>query len=328
MSLPRIVITAGEPAGIGPDVIVKALQSDIAARIAVVADADLLKRRATMLGIACDIQKLDIPSEVSAHIPNRIQVLHTPCLDDVVPRTLNVANARYVITTLERAASLTQDGVFDAIVTAPVQKSIITDSGIPFSGHTEFFADFFRCEDVVMLLTNQKFKVALATTHLPLRDVPNAISKDGLCKQFRIIHRSFCELYGVEKPRIAMLGLNPHAGEGGHLGKEELDTLIPARDVALSEDIDVSLPLPADTAFVSEVGKRADVILAMYHDQGLPVLKTAGFGHSVNVTLGLPIIRTSVDHGTALELAASGKASEGSLLAAINEAIVCAHHQA
>lgn len=328
MSLPRIVITAGEPAGIGPDVIVKALQSDIAARIAVVADADLLKRRATMLGIACDIQKLDIPSEVSAHIPNRIQVLHTPCLDDVVPRTLNVANARYVITTLERAASLTQDGVFDAIVTAPVQKSIINDSGIPFSGHTEFFADFFRCEDVVMLLTNQKFKVALATTHLPLRDVPNAISKDGLCKQFRIIHRSFCELYGVEKPRIAMLGLNPHAGEGGHLGKEELDTLIPARDVALSEDIDVSLPLPADTAFVSEVGKRADVILAMYHDQGLPVLKTAGFGHSVNVTLGLPIIRTSVDHGTALELAASGKASEGSLLAAINEAIVCAHHQA
>lgn len=328
MSLPRIVITAGEPAGIGPDVIVKALQSDIAARIAVVADADLLKRRATMLGIACDIQKLDIPSEVSAHIPNRIQVLHTPCLDDVVPGTLNVANARHVITTLERAASLTQDGVFDAIVTAPVQKSIINDSGIPFSGHTEFFADFFRCEDVVMLLTNQKFKVALATTHLPLRDVPNAISKDGLCKQFRIIHRSFCELYGVEKPRIAMLGLNPHAGEGGHLGKEELDTLIPARDVALSEDIDVSLPLPADTAFVSEVGKRADVILAMYHDQGLPVLKTAGFGHSVNVTLGLPIIRTSVDHGTALELAASGKASEGSLLAAINEAIVCAHHQA
>ena len=327
MSLPRIVITAGEPAGIGPDVIVKALQSDIAARIAVVADADLLTRRANMLGIACDIHKLDIPSEVSAHIPNRIQVLHAPCLDDVVPGTLNVANARYVITTLERVASLTKDGVFDAIVTAPVQKSIINDSGIPFSGHTEFFADFFRCEDVVMLLTNQKFKVALATTHLPLRDVPNAISKDGLCKQFRIIHRSFCELYGVEKPRIAMLGLNPHAGEGGHLGKEELDTLIPARDVALSEDIDVSLPLPADTAFVSETGKRADVILAMYHDQGLPVLKTAGFGHSVNVTLGLPIIRTSVDHGTALELAASGKASEGSLLAAINEAIVCAHHQ-
>ena len=327
MSLPRIVITAGEPAGIGPDVIVKALQSDIAARIAVVADADLLKRRANMLGIACDIQKLDIPSEVSAHIPNRIQVLHTPCLDDVVPGALNIANARYVVATLERAASLTQDGVFDAIVTAPVQKSIINDSGIPFSGHTEFFADFFRCEDVVMLLTNQKFKVALATTHLPLRDVPNAISKDGLCKQFRIIHRSFCELYGVEKPHIAMLGLNPHAGEGGHLGKEELDTLIPARDVALSEDIDVSLPLPADTAFVSETGKRADVILAMYHDQGLPVLKTAGFGHSVNVTLGLPIIRTSVDHGTALELAASGKASEGSLLAAINEAIVCAHHQ-
>ena len=327
MSLPRIVITAGEPAGIGPDVILKALQSDIAARIAVVADADLLQRRANMLGIACDIQKLDLPNEVSAHVPNRVQVLHTPCLGEVVPGTLNVANARYVVSTLERAAGLTQDGVFDAIVTAPVQKSIINDSGITFSGHTEFFADFFRCEDVVMLLTNQKFKVALATTHLPLRDVPNAISKDGLCKQFRIIHRSFCELYGAEKPRIAMLGLNPHAGEGGHLGKEELDTLIPARDVALSEDIDVSLPLPADTAFVSETGKRADVFLAMYHDQGLPVLKTAGFGHSVNVTLGLPIIRTSVDHGTALELAASGKASEGSLLAAINEAIVCAHHQ-
>ena len=328
MSQPRIVITAGEPAGVGPDVVLRALQFELAASVAVIGDIGVLRDRAGLLGISCDIHCLDKAEDVLPHDAGRVQVLHTPCVQAVVPGALNVANAPYVVSTLAMAAELTRDGLYDAVVTAPVQKSIINDSGIPFSGHTEFFADFFHCDDVVMLLANQQFKVALATTHLPLRDVADAISRDSLCKQLRIISQSFSKLYGISRPKIAMLGLNPHAGEGGHLGREEIDELIPACESARSEGIDVSLPLPADTAFVSEEVKAADVVLAMYHDQGLPVLKTAGFGDSVNITLGLPIIRTSVDHGTALSLAGSGDASEGSLLAAINEAITCSQHRA
>jgi 4-hydroxythreonine-4-phosphate dehydrogenase len=327
MSQPRIVITAGEPAGIGPDVVLRALQSELAAKIAVITDINVLQDRADLLGISCYIDHLEKPEDVLPHAPGRVQVLHTPCAQDVVPGTLNATNAPHVISTLTMAAELTLDGLYDAVVTAPVQKSIINDSGIPFSGHTEFFADFFDCDDVVMLLANQQFKVALATTHLPLRDVADAISRDSLCTQLAIISRSLSRLYGIPKPKIAMLGLNPHAGEGGYLGREEIDELIPACESARDEGIDVSLPLPADTAFVSKEVQAADVILAMYHDQGLPVLKTAGFGDSVNITLGLPIIRTSVDHGTALTLAGSGEASEGSLLAAINEAIICSQHR-
>jgi 4-hydroxythreonine-4-phosphate dehydrogenase len=327
MSQPRIVITAGEPAGIGPDVVLRALQSELAAKIAVITDINVLQDRADLLGISCYIDHLEKPEDVLPHTPGRVQVLHTPCAQDVVPGTLNATNAPHVISTLTMAAELTLDGLYDAVVTAPVQKSIINDSGIPFSGHTEFFADFFDCDDVVMLLANQQFKVALATTHLPLRDVADAISRDSLCTQLAIISRSLSRLYGIPKPKIAMLGLNPHAGEGGYLGREEIDELIPACESAREEGIDVSLPLPADTAFVSKEVQAADVILAMYHDQGLPVLKTAGFGDSVNITLGLPIIRTSVDHGTALTLAGSGEASEGSLLAAINEAIICSQHR-
>lgn len=323
MSLPRIVITAGEPAGIGPDVILCALQSEFAARIAVIADIGVMQSRAEVLGLNCDIRCLDKPENVLPHAPSRIQVLHTPCAEAVVPGQLNTANAPYVVSTLRMAAALTRDDIYDAVVTAPVQKSIINDCGIPFSGHTEFFADFFGCDDVVMLLANEQFKVALATTHLPLRDVPDAINHDSLYKQLSVINHSFSKLYGIARPRIAMLGLNPHAGEGGHLGREEVDELIPACESARREGIDVSFPLPADTAFVSEEVTAADVVLAMYHDQGLPVLKTAGFGDSVNITLGLPIVRTSVDHGTALTLAGSGAASDSSLLAAINEAIIC-----
>lgn len=328
MSQPRIIITAGEPAGIGPDVILRALQFELAASIAIIGDIGVLRDRADLLGISCHIHRLEKPEDVLPHAAGRLQVLHTPCAQTVVPGALNTANAPYVVSTLAMAAELTRDGLYDAVVTAPVQKSVINDSRIPFSGHTEFFADFFHCDNVVMLLANQEFKVALATTHLPLRDVADAISRDSLCKQLRIINQSFSKLYGISRPRIAMLGLNPHAGEGGHLGREEIDELIPACESARSEGIDVSLPLPADTAFVSEEVKAADVVLAMYHDQGLPVLKTAGFGDSVNITLGLPIIRTSVDHGTALALAGSGEASEGSLLAAIDEAITCSQHRA
>ena len=237
-----------------------------------------MRDRADLLCISCDIHCLNKPEDVLPHAAGRLQVLNTPCVQAVVPGALNAANAPYVVSTLTMAAELTGDGLYDAVVTAPVQKSIINDSGIPFSGHTEFFADFFHCDDVVMLLANQQFKVALATTHLPLRDVADAISRDSLCKQLRIISQSFSKLYGISRPKIAMLGLNPHAGEGGHLGREEIDELIPACELARSEGIDVSLPLPADTAFVSEEVKAADVVLAMYHDQGLPVLKTAGLG--------------------------------------------------
>jgi 4-hydroxythreonine-4-phosphate dehydrogenase len=327
MSQPRIVITAGEPAGIGPDVVLRALQSEFAARIAVIADLNVLRERADLLGITCHIDGLENPEDVAPHTPGRLQVLHTPCAQTVVPGTLNTANAPFVVSTLGMAAELTGSGLYDAVVTAPVQKSIINDSGIPFSGHTEFFADFFGCDDVVMLLANKQFKVALATTHLPLRDVADAISRGSLSKQLKIISEGFSKFYGIPRPKIAMLGLNPHAGEGGHLGREEIDELIPACESARSEGIDVSLPLPADTAFVSEEVTAADVVFAMYHDQGLPVLKTAGFGDSVNVTLGLPVIRTSVDHGTALALAGSEAASEGSLIAAINEAITCCGHR-
>lgn len=327
MSQPRIVITAGEPAGIGPDVILRALQFELAANIAVIADIDVLRNRADLLGVRCDIHHLDKPEDVLPHTPGCLQVLHTPCAQAVVPGSLNAANAPHVISTLTMAAELTRDGLYDAVVTGPVQKSIISDNGTPFSGHTEFFADFFDCDDVVMLLANRQFKVALATTHLPLRDVADAISRDSLCKQLTIISDSFSKLYGIPQPSIAMLGLNPHAGEGGHLGREEIDELIPACESARRKGIDVSLPLPADTAFISEEVKAADVVLAMYHDQGLPVLKTAGFGDSVNITLGLPIVRTSVDHGTALSLAGSGEASESSLLAAIEEAITCSQHR-
>ena len=327
MSLPRILITAGEPAGIGPDVILRALQSEIAAQVAVIADANVMQKRADLLGIQADIMCLDDPRDVRPHSPNELQILHAPCAAEVNPGVLNVKNAHFVMSTLEMAAQLTRDAIYDAVVTAPVQKSIINDSGIAFSGHTEFFADFFGCGDVVMLLANQQFKVALATTHLPLRAVADAITRESLLTQLKTIRRGFSDLYGIDNPSIIMLGLNPHAGEGGHLGSEEIDVLIPACEAARHQGINVSLPLPADTAFVSDQVKAADTILAMYHDQGLPVLKAAGFGDSVNITLGLPIIRTSVDHGTALTLAGSGAASEGSLLAAIREALLCTQHR-
>ena len=327
MHLPRILITAGEPAGVGPDVVLQALRSEFSARIAVATDIHLLRDRARELGIDCDIKPLDEVTNVSAHSPNRIEVVHVASAATTIPGVLNPLNAGYVLSTLETAAQLVGDNIYDAVVTAPVQKSIINDSGIAFSGHTEFFAGYFNCPNVIMLLANQALKVALATTHLPLREVPDAITTDSLVKQLRIINRSITELYGISKPKIAMLGLNPHAGEGGHLGREEIDTLIPACNAAHAEGIDVTLPLPADTAFVSDAVKAADVVFAMFHDQGLPVLKTMGFGHSVNITLGLPIIRTSVDHGTALSLAGTGQASEGSLIAAINEAITCAHNR-
>ena len=257
------------------------------------------------------------------HTPRRVSIYHTPCASPVEPGRLHVANANHVLQTLHTSVQLLKDRRFDAVVTAPVQKSVISDSGLSFTGHTEFFSEQFGCEDVVMLLVNDGLRVALATTHLPLREVPDAITQESLLRKLDIIRNGLIRLYGIAQPRIAMLGLNPHAGEGGHLGREEIETILPAREEALRRGIDVTAPIPADTAFTSKQVLDADVVLAMFHDQGLPVLKARGFGSSVNITLGLPTIRTSVDHGTALELAATGEASSESMKAAITEAIVC-----
>ena len=328
MTTPRLVITAGEPAGIGPDVLLTALQCAFDARIAVVTDIDVLKERARLLGVPCSIHLLAKDHVPQPHKPGVVHVLHTPTANSVVPGTLDTANAHHVLQTLNTAADRIRDDLADALITAPVQKSVINDSGISFSGHTEFFAHYFKCEEVVMMLTNSALRVALATTHLPLRAVPDAITRKSLATQLNIINESLKRLYGITQPKVAMLGLNPHAGEGGHLGREEIDVLVPARDAARAKGIQVSGPLPADTAFITSTVADADVVLAMFHDQGLPVLKARGFGASVNITLGLPTIRTSVDHGTALDLAGSGKASADSMMTAIAEAIICTNHTA
>ena len=323
----RLVITAGEPAGIGPDVVLGALQSPFDALIAVVGDMKVLEQRATALGMDLQFTLLQPDAAPPPHTPRRVSVYHTPCASPVEPGRLHVANANHVLQTLHTSVQLLKDRRFDAVVTAPVQKSVISDSGLTFTGHTEFFSEQFDCEDVVMLLVNDGLRVALATTHLPLREVPDAITQESLLRKLDIIRNGLTRLYGIAQPRIAMLGLNPHAGESGHLGREEIDAITPAREEALQRGINVTGPIPADTAFTSKQVLDADVVLAMFHDQGLPVLKARGFGSSVNITLGLPTIRTSVDHGTALELAATGEASAESMKAAITEAITCAQHQ-
>ena len=323
----RLVITAGDPAGIGPDVVLGALRSPFDAQIAVVGDIQVLEQRAKALGMDLHLNQLQPDAAPPPHIPGKVSVYHVPCASPVEPGRLDVANASHVVQTLRTSVQLLKDKRFDAVVTAPVQKSVINDSGLSFTGHTEFFSEQFGCEDVVMLLVNDGLRVALATTHLPLREVPDAITLESLLRKLEIIHNDLIRLYGITKPRIAMLGLNPHAGESGHLGREEIETITPAREEALRRGIDVTAPIPADTAFTSKQVLDADVVLAMFHDQGLPVLKARGFGSSVNITLGLPTIRTSVDHGTALELAATGKASSESMKAAIIEAITCSRHR-
>ena len=326
--LPRIIITTGEPAGIGPDVTLTALQSKFDAKIAVIGDFELLRHRAQLLGLQCNFQAMSPGMPLEPHSAGCVCVYNSPCDESVVPGQLNVANANQVVKSLSMAVELLKAEAFDAVVTGPVQKSVINEAGTPFSGHTEFFCESFGSEEVVMMLANKTLRVALATTHMPLRHVPDAISKDSIDRQLTIINEGIKRLYGTAKPRIVMLGLNPHAGENGHLGSEEIDALIPASESAIARGINVSLPIPADTAFVSPQAKSADVIFAMYHDQGLPVLKTLGFGASVNITLGLPVIRTSVDHGTALDIAGTGQASASSMTAAIQEAINCSGNNA
>ena len=328
-ALPRIALTAGEPAGVGPELVAALAASDLQADLVAITDANLLRRAAQQRGVDLQLESFD-GSPRDRRAPGVLRCIDIALAVPAVPGELDAGNARYVLDTLARGADGCASGEFDAIVTGPVQKSIIADAGFAFTGHTEFFAQRAGC-DVVMLLAAPSvsgggrfggdLRVALATTHLPLSAVPGAITQAGLVRTLRILHDDLIGRFGVAAPRVAVLGLNPHAGEGGHLGREEIDTIIPAIEQLRAAGFDLVGPLPADTAFLPTQLARFDALLAMYHDQGLPVLKHAGFGHAVNVTLGLPFIRTSVDHGTALDLAGTGKADASSLEAATRIAL-------
>ena len=306
-----LAITPGEPAGIGPDLIVMLAQRERTSDWVALADAETLKDRAGRLGLPLTLT--DQPTRRAG----RLCLEPVPLAEPVQPGTLNPANAPALIAALDRAVDGCLKGRFKALVTGPVQKSIINEAGIPFSGHTEYLRDCCGAADVLMLLTAGDLRVALATTHLPLSEVPTAVTEALLESKLKLLLGGLRAQFGCTRPRVLVTGLNPHAGEAGHLGREETDIIEPvcARLRALGEA--VTGPLPADTAFTPNRLADADAVLAMYHDQGLPVLKHAGFGKAVNITLGLPFIRTSVDHGTALDLAGTGKADPGSLQAAI-----------
>ncbi len=319
----KLAITAGEPAGIGPDLILQLSLteqwSSNDSQFIVIADQKVLKERAKILDLSIEFKNYEKDSPI-LNQKGKICVLHTPSAEPVTLGELNKNNAQYVLDTLDIAAKGCLNDEFDAMVTAPLHKGIINDANIPFTGHTEYLAELTNAELPVMMLAAKTFRVALATTHLPLKDVSNAITKDSLEKVIRILNNDLIYKFGIDKPHILVCGLNPHAGEDGHLGMEEIETIEPVVNNLKSEGIQLTGPLPADTLFTAKYLDNADAVLSMFHDQGLPVLKYAGFGEAINVTLGLPIIRTSVDHGTALDLAGTGKASTGSFIAAINAA--------
>ncbi len=321
MYKPRIVITSGEPAGIGPDACVMLAQTDWDADLVVAADAHLLESTAAALGLPLQIEAYDPAQTPRAHRTGHLRVLHLPTAVPVIAGQLDPANAPYVIALLDRACDGCLNGEFAAMVTGPVQKSTLLDAGFEFSGHTEYLAARTRAALPVMVLVSGNLRVALVTTHLALSDVPKAITRERLLATLRIVHHDIGRHFDLSAPRIAVLGLNPHAGESGHLGREEIEVLEPVIRQLRDEGLDLRGPVPADTAFTPQFLATSDVIVAMYHDQGLPVIKHVGFGHAVNLTLGLPILRTSVDHGTALGLARSGRADPGSLRAALALAI-------
>ena len=325
---PRLLITTGEPAGIGPDLITKLSQIEHGHDLTIIADPDLLLERAKLLSISLDIMTVS-NSKAPPNLQNNksLKVLPVKLKTSSSPGELNVDNARYVLEMLDVACDACLSGNFDAVITAPIQKSVINDAGIAFSGHTEYFAK--QCDDAypVMLLACPELRVALVTTHLALRDVADAITTEKVKKTIQIVINAMSEHFGIKNPTITVCGLNPHAGEEGHLGTEEITIINPVINDFVKRGYNVSGSLPADTAFRLEQRQKTDVFICMYHDQGLPVLKTLGFGEAVNITLGLPIIRTSVDHGTALELAGTGKAQCDSLLAAIEVADKMASHR-
>lgn len=318
----RILITAGEPAGIGPDIIVKLAQSAWPVEICVIGDPALLNVRAKQLNLPLSIHEISIHQPPAPSAAKQLNVLPIACGAPVVPGQLNTINATYVIATLQRAAEICMNGHAHAIVTAPIQKSIMNDAGISFSGHTEFFAHVANVKKTVMLfVVDNKMKVALATTHLPLKSVSAAITPSLLQETVTILHSALTATFKIDDPKIAICGLNPHAGERGHLGVEEIEVIAPFIQTIRQQGYRVTGPWPADTIFTPTQLEKFDAILCMYHDQALPVVKYAGFGQAVNMTLGLPFIRTSVDHGTALDIAGTGKADAGSLIKALELAI-------
>jgi len=315
-----LAITPGEPSGIGPDITIQIAQQPQQSALVAIACPELLLARAKQLGLPLKLHPF-VAGQYHAPLPiGELYICPVELNAPVVAGELNLDNASYVLATLTRAAQGCLDGNFAAMVTAPVHKGIINDAGIAFSGHTEFLADYTHTEQVVMMLATEGLRVTLATTHLPLSQVSAAITEELLKRVIRIIQADLLTKFGLGNPRILVCGLNPHAGEGGHLGREEIEVIEPTLEQLRSEGINLIGPLPADTLFTPKYLEKADAVLAMYHDQGLPVLKHLGFGNAVNITLGLPIIRTSVDHGTALDLAGTGTADPGSLQTAINYA--------
>ncbi len=325
-SIPVIAITSGEPSGIGVEVTLKALQQPFNAKIVVLGDADWLEQVNQLGQLNCQITTIDSIDECASHQAGIVQVLHTPTALPPKLGELSQQNAHYVCQLLQQAHQMAIDGQINAIVTAPVHKGIINDAGVAFTGHTEFFAEQSGSQQVVMMLTCAKMSVALATTHLPLSQVAQAITAPLLEKIIRVCVSGLHRL-GITTPRIKVLGLNPHAGEQGHLGEEELTTITPVINACQNLRADITGPYPADTAFSQSNLDTSDLFLAMYHDQGLPVIKFAGFGESANVTLGLPYIRTSVDHGTALDIAEQFNASSNSMEFALNYAIKSANQR-
>jgi len=315
---PAVVFTPGEPAGIGPDLAVWLAGQDLPLRLAVAADPVLLTSRARLLGTS--IRLRDWRNDI--HRPGSLQLLAVPALESpVTPGSPTTANARYVLGTLDRAVDACLEREFDALVTGPVHKGVINAAGVPFTGHTEYLAARLGVSQPVMLLVAGTLRVALATTHVPLAEVCTRLGELDLESVMRILATDLEAKFGIARPRIAVCGVNPHAGEGGHLGREETDIIAPVVARLSAQGYCVHGPVPADTAFTPTALRDTDVVLAMYHDQGLPVLKHQGFGHAVNVTLGLPILRTSVDHGTALTLAGTGAARPDSVQAALALAV-------
>ncbi|MEI7222091.1 4-hydroxythreonine-4-phosphate dehydrogenase PdxA [Pectobacterium carotovorum] len=323
---PRVLITPGEPAGIGPDLVIALAQQAWPVELVICADPDLLLSRALQLSMSLTLRDYQPGQPAQPQQAGSLTILPIAAPATIIPGQLNVANSAYVVETLARACDGCLNGEFAALITGPVHKGIINDAGVPFSGHTEFFADRSRCDRVVMMLATEELRVALATTHLPLAAVSAAITRQSLHEVITILHHDLQTKFGIAQPQIYVCGLNPHAGEGGHMGREELDVINPALDELRQQGITLVGPLPADTLFQPKYLQHADAVLAMYHDQGLPVLKYQGFGRAVNITLGLPFIRTSVDHGTALELAATGSADPGSFITALNLAIKMIKH--
>jgi 4-hydroxythreonine-4-phosphate dehydrogenase len=319
--VPRLALTPGEPAGIGPDLVVRLAQEAFPAELVAMSDPGLLRARARLLGLPLVLRPFAVGAEPRSHIPGEL-------LCDPVPLHVPVhcghgdpAQAPHVLATLERAVAGCLTGTFQALVTGPIHKGLINDAGIPFSGHTEWLAERTGAAMPVMLLVAPGLRVALVTTHLPLRAVPDALTPARLTSVITVLERDLRQRYGFETPRILVCGLNPHAGEGGHLGDEELRIITPVLDTLRAQGWSLTGPVPADTAFTPDRLAQVDAVLAMYHDQGLPVLKAKGFGEAVNVTLGLPLVRTSVDHGTAFALAGTGRAEVGSFRAAVHEAL-------